>query len=53
VAICLLILRLPRFLNIIYQDFNNLYGKALMQKLPFKDFSWNLSKWDEEKQIRT
>lgn len=35
---------------IIYLDANNLYGWAMSQKLPLKDFSWiKISEWNENK----
>ena len=41
----------PRRLSIfaIYDDANNLYGKAMMFCLPTGDFAWNTEKWSEER----
>jgi hypothetical protein len=34
---------------ILYLDANNLYGYAMCQYLPQKDFKWNYDEWTEEK----
>jgi len=34
---------------IMYYDANNLYGYAMMKKLPYKNFKWNTDTWDKEK----
>ena len=35
--------------HITYLDANNLYGWAMCEYLPQKDFKWNLEQWDESK----
>ena len=35
--------------HITYLDANNLYGWAMCEYLPQKDFKWNLENWDESK----
>ena len=35
--------------HITYLDANNLYGWAMCEFLPQKDFKWNLENWDESK----
>lgn len=34
---------------ILYLDANNLYGWAMSQYLPMKDFKWNTEEWSKEK----
>ena len=34
---------------ITYLDANNLYGGAMSEHLPYKDFKWNKDKWNKEK----
>jgi len=34
---------------ILYLDASNLYGYAMSQYLPLKDFKWNTESWDENK----
>lgn len=34
---------------IVYLDANNLYGWAMSQFLPYKDFEWNYDAWTKEK----
>ena len=34
---------------ILYLDANNLYGGAMCEYLPIKDFEWNKDKWTKEK----
>jgi hypothetical protein len=33
---------------IVYLDANNLYGYAMCEHLPMKDFKWNQDKWTKE-----
>lgn len=35
--------------SIVYLDANNLYGWAMSQYLPCKDFQWNTEEWNKEK----
>ena len=34
---------------IVYLDANNLYGTAMCEYLPYKDFQWNTDEWTKEK----
>jgi len=34
---------------IVYLDANNLYGGAMCEYLPYKDFQWNTDEWDIDK----
>jgi hypothetical protein len=34
---------------IMYLDANNLYGFSMIQKLPYKNYQWDESKWDEKR----
>jgi hypothetical protein len=34
---------------IVYLDANNLYGGAMCEYLPYKDFKWNSDEWDKDK----
>jgi hypothetical protein len=34
--------------SIVYLDANNLYGHAMCQHLPYKNFKWNTDEWNKE-----
>jgi hypothetical protein len=34
---------------IVYLDANNLYGGAMCEYLPYKDFKWNTDEWNKDK----